>query len=313
MKIKEEAEDFIVEETINIDNKEGNHVYKLIKKNFTTPEAIKIIEEKTKAKIRFCGNKDKKAITKQYISSKKRIKEISIIDKEKDRWLKTEYAGKNSEPLSLGSHIGNRFIIRISGIKDLKEKGLSKEEFIFPNYFGEQRFSKRNVIVGGLLLNRRFEEAITLINDKQANEHLMQKPNDFIGALKKIPKTILRLYLAAVQSHEFNEELSKLIANTKNIEKKELSIADQELLFPKKEIKDCEHKNILMKGWDTEDRRFLFREYPEISLEGEERKAFAKAKNIIFDEESKTITFELPKSSYATIFLRAIFLEDIKY
>ena len=130
---------------------------------------------------------------------------------------------------------------------------------------------------------------------------LEKRPNDYFGALKVIDKKLLRLFLTAVQSKKFNEELSKKVTG------KKLLVAKQELNFSEFESE----KKLVMKGWDSGDRRFLFKEYPDISLEGTERNASSIAEKISFD--GKTIKFFLPKGCYATIFLRSIFQENIRY
>ena len=298
MEIKKSAEDFVVKEQLKIDNKPGNFVYLLEKKNYNTANVVDMLENKFSCKIKFCGNKDKKAITFQYISCKKKIPEVNIL--KENSHIKTSFIGTNSEPLSLGSHEKNYFEIRVYGIERGKFR---KEKFSFPNYFGEQRFSEKNVIIGELLLERKYDEAIKLIDNKLSNDYLTKRPNDYVGALKKVPKKIIRLYLAAVQSKEFNMELSN---NVKGIN---LYVSNQNLRFPEEEF--ITDKDVLMKGWASGDRRFLFKEYPEISLEGEKRNSAVLAEEIEFD--GKLIKFFLPKGSYATIFLRSIFLENIKY
>lgn len=298
MKIKKKPEDFVVIEDFEINNSGKNFVYTLEKKNLGTVDAVRLIEEKYSCKIKFCGNKDKFAVTKQYLSTNKKIPDLEI--KQENYYLKLKFLGMNSEPLSLGSHKGNYFQIKVY---ETKKSAFQKKHYYFPNYFGEQRFSKNNIKIGELLLNKKYEEALKIIDDKYANEFLIKNPKNYLGALKKIPKKTIRLLLASVQSFEFNKELSKKIKGIS------LNIAEQKLNFSNEEINNSEV--IMMKGWDSGDRRFLFRDYPEISLEGVERSNFVKAENIFFDGE--IIKFKLPKGSYATIFLRNIFLEDIDY
>jgi len=48
--------------------------------------------------------------------------------------------------------------------------------------------------------------------EKAMLRHLQKHPNDYAGALRKIPKRILRIYTSAYQSLSFNEQLNKLLA-----------------------------------------------------------------------------------------------------
>lgn len=60
----------------------------------------------------------------------------------------------------MGDNIGNRFRIKIRGLK-----GIQKPPKYFLNYFGHQRFGKdfNNHIVGGLILEQKFDDALDLI------------------------------------------------------------------------------------------------------------------------------------------------------
>jgi tRNA(Glu) U13 pseudouridine synthase TruD len=51
--------------------------------------------------------------------------------------------------------------------------------------------------------------------EKRVLQHLNRYPNDFAGALRKIPKRILRLYTHAYQSKNFNDMLTTAIKNDK--------------------------------------------------------------------------------------------------
>ncbi len=142
-KIKIAPEDFRVEEVVDIKIKEsGNYSYYLLtKKNINTLLAIDLIEKFWKIsrnKIGFCGLKDKRAVTTQYISIKN--------GPEKDLNgpnFKLTYLGKGDAPLKLGDAKGNLFTVTLRNVryeKILKCLNILKE-IGFANYFGEQRFS----------------------------------------------------------------------------------------------------------------------------------------------------------------------------
>lgn len=307
MIIKQKAEDFIVREINPLITKEKNkfNVYLMTKINIGTQDAIDILSKITKTKFTYSGMKDKIAITSQFISTPVFVEELTI--HEKDYSIILKFAGYSPKPLSLGSHTSNYFEIAV----DVYKEPFKLKEFGFPNYFGEQRFSNHNIAIGKALLRKDFPIACKLLDTdakygKYILEHLEKTPNDYIGALKKIPQKILRLYLASVQSYYFNKELSKKIVGT------ELLVANQKLIF----AEHYDDSQIMLPGWNTDisdeeicSQDFLFRQIPELSLEGELRNAYTKASNINYD--GRIISFTLPKGSYATIFLRTIFLENI--
>src|SRR3989338_9012198 len=154
MKLKESPEDFIVKEIFPIEGileKGGNyHIYLLSKTNRSTPEAISRLSRilnLPESSFGYAGNKDKRARTEQYISIKG--KKARGID---DANLKMEYKGRSKEPISLGDHDGNQFEITLRGITPEEHKAFinnTKNKTIrFPNFFGEQRFSKDNAVIG---------------------------------------------------------------------------------------------------------------------------------------------------------------------
>jgi len=159
--LKQIPEDFKVKETIKLNlNDRGRYSYfKLTKKNMTTIHAIETIANKLHKKtkdIGFAGNKDKKAITQQMISISNLYKIINL----KNEKIKLELLGKGDEPISLGDLDKNEFEIVVRNLtKDTKINKLKQ----FPNYFGEQRFSKNNKEIGKALIKKDFKTACQLI------------------------------------------------------------------------------------------------------------------------------------------------------
>jgi len=142
-KIKVYPEDFQVEEVIEIPVKsQGEYsYYKLKKKNINTLLVLDLIQKYWKVsrdRIGFCGLKDKRAVTTQYISIKNGPKK----DLTGPNFTLT-FIGKGDTPLKLGDAKGNIFTITLRGVnssKLLKNLKLLKE-IGFVNYFGEQRFA----------------------------------------------------------------------------------------------------------------------------------------------------------------------------
>jgi tRNA pseudouridine13 synthase len=122
-----------------------------------------------------------------------------------------------------------------------------------PNFFGHQRFGTTRAIthlVGKAIVKGDFEEAAMLFlaqpsahehpSSRQAREelqskrdfkqalqnfpkqlryerlmlsHLVEKPEDFVGAFKRLPVKLQALFVQAYQSHLFNRFLSERISN----------------------------------------------------------------------------------------------------
>lgn len=293
-KIKQKPEDFVVNEITNIKlKKKGNFsIFLLKKKDYTTERAVQTIANKLNIPRKFigyAGNKDKVAITTQYISIKNaKIKELELKD------IRLDFKGYLDKPILLGDLEGNEFIIKVMTNKTPKK--ITK----MINYFGEQRFSKNNKEIGKLIVKRDFKRAVDLIiknNEEQVKEYLSKNPTDYIGALRRIPLKILKLYVHSYQSYLWNE-----MAVESNV--KTLPIIG----FGTKITENI--KGILEKEGIT-TRDFIIKQIPELSSEGVERNLFVRIKNLKIEKIKKgyIIRFILPKGSYATETIKQIFPE----
>lgn len=205
MKLKQQAEDFIVEEKIKVPKGEGEYSYFwLTKTNWTTIQAIKKISDQCRVSSKrfgWAGTKDKVGITKQLVSawnvSKEDIEKISLKD------ITIKYAGSGSERINLGDLKSNKFelILRELNKEDIKEINNQVtviKKYGFPNYFGEQRFGRGNThLIGKAILKGDLEKAAKLIISYTSNEskdatdaRLFAKENwgEWKEILKKMPK-----------------------------------------------------------------------------------------------------------------------------
>ncbi len=227
----------------------------------------------------------------------------------------------------------------------------------FPNYFGEQRFGsarKNTHKIGEKLLQGRFEDAVRTFlcgNEGEGNAlamearkelaatgdyaaalktfprhlrlersmlaHLAARPDDHTGALRRLPRNILLLFIHAFQSHLFNLLLSERIAEGLELEKGEYYCGET-LGFPNISRAEAE-------GWITTkligyntpvngreqamlDRlgmardAFRMRAMPEIASKGTHRTLLAPMKDFNFQKD--TFRFALPAGAYATVALR---------
>ncbi|MGM5485011.1 MAG: tRNA pseudouridine(13) synthase TruD, partial [Nanobdellota archaeon] len=231
----------------------------------------------------------------QYISIEKG--KNKNLDEEK---ITLEYLGRGEERLTLGSHDRNWFRIKVKG---------TDNEPILPerpiNYFGRQRFSKNNHNIGRHLVKKEFKEAVDLILESEGKqeealrEFFKKNPNDYIGALQRIPKKILTLYIHAYQSELFN-------SMARGTKKEKLPLIG----FGTRP--DEETKNILNEE-GIKPRDFIIRQLPELSAEGEYRDVIMDVKD--FDKEKEedgwVVTFSLGKGSYATTLIEQIFRQEL--
>ena len=333
--IKYVPDDFKVNEIINIDLvKEGsnNHIYLMKKRNYTTERAVSQIAKSLHLPRKFvgyAGTKDKQAITTQYISiagvSKEKVERLQLKD------IEVQFVGYSKNPVTLGDLKGNSFEIVLRNLsKDFKLN--APNEIHIPNYFDEQRFSNANLAIGLSMINNDFKKTADLLieTDKDFGElvkqHLEKKPNDFIGAIKKLPKKTILFFVHSVQSYFYNEILAQEIKKTTSTFHT-IKYSEGEFVFPnidsKLAIEQIPLIGYLSQGYDEYlkkfnliARNFLIRSLPDFSLEGGFRNAFFKVENFEiskletdeeFPENKKcTIKFDLESGSYATIVLKAI-------
>lgn len=301
--IKQLPEDFIVKEISNVKIKSrGSYLYfKLGKKNWNTLDAVKAISKRLNIPLKntgFAGSKDRKAVTEQLVSFKRVKKEKIESLKLKD--ISLTFLGYGDEPITLGDLKGNYFEIVVRNLDNFKIKIPKK----IINYFDEQRFSRNNIEVGRSIIKKDFKKACEILGLKVKN-------NDCIGALKEIPKRLLKMYVNAYQSCIWNEAVKRAI--DKGIKAKEIPLVGfgtNAGEFP--EVKEI-IKELLEKE-KTSLNDFIIKQIPELSQEGGLRKVSVKVKDFKVlekgdDELNKgkkkiKISFTLPKGSYGTIVVK---------
>ncbi|MFB6204404.1 MAG: tRNA pseudouridine(13) synthase TruD [Candidatus Nanohaloarchaea archaeon] len=364
--IKEQVNDFIVRELASHDTGEGDHlVVKLRKQNMTTMDAVNKLSNMlhiSRDRIGYAGNKDKRAITEQYIS-------VQGVTPEDIRGIYTdefdlEVVGENGY-IGLGDLSANRFEIVVRDlelpVEEIRNRALKVVDELdgkFPNYFGGQRFGSPRPIthqVGRLILQGDYEEAVwTYIAKPYEDEyksirkvreelwetrevegaaekfpeknryektllyHLTKNPGDYQGAIKRLPEGLQKLFIHAYQSWIYNRVLSQLISEGWYEEEYEIPLVGY-----KTELKDNRPENLIEEyieeeGVSQED--FRLQDFPELRSEGSYRRAFADFRNfeiLEIDEDELNMTknkmrvkFDLPKGSYATVFLREFQKKD---
>jgi len=330
--IKQQPSDFkVTEKALLSFEQSGSYACFLLEKdNMTTIFAIEKIASILGIKpkeIGFCGIKDKNAITKQHISISSKYK--NIIEKLEIQNIKLTFLGFLKDRLNIGSHNGNSFEIVIRNLEDENINNVK----IVPNYFGEQRFLENNIEIGKYLVKKDYKRACELLIQSKGDvrEHIDLSSNDYIGAIKELNDKIISIYIHAYQSYMFNKLLSEYIKQTSS-DYFEINESFGNLLFPK-ECSSCNvNKELPMIGFDSEEidivrnilntedvvlRDFVNRQIHSLTVEGCPRFAFIEINDFKisdFEEDELnigkkkvTICFGLPKGSYATIVIRAMF------
>lgn len=309
-KIKLKPEDFIVKEVLKLKLEPGPYSYFLLTKNdYTTQDAISQIAKRLNIPINeigYAGNKDKIALTEQYISIKNApVKKIENLDL-KDISLK--FLGTGKERINLGNLDSNDFIVNVRNLDE--ECEIIK---FIENYFDDQRFgkNKNNHIIGKFLVKKNFKEVCSLLE-------LTPVKNDYVGCLRKVSLKKLRFYIAAYQSYLFNEFLKLHLTDYYEVpyclgtfyftKKQQDNFKVPIMGFLTEDSLLERYKEILEKESITKED-FLIRSFPEISSEGDTRDAFVSIRNFKteFKDNTQVLMFNLPKGAYATIVVKKMF------
>lgn len=309
-KLKQLPEDFIVREksTVRPKKQKDRYCYFVLKKKgCSTMQAIDIIAQRLKRPLKdfgFAGLKDKNAVTEQVCSVKMLIAER--FEMVKFNYIELKPVGYGRNPVSLGMLKGNEFEIIV---RNVEKKPHFRKKFV--NFYGEQRFGRRNADIGRHLVKKEFEKVCKEIiaddgrHAELVAEYLQHVPNDYVGALRQLPKKMLRLYVNAFQALLWNK-IAAMYAK-KGMQRKIAVVGFGS------EVNDDVVKEILAdEGVSCSD--FLIRQLPDASAEGVERKLFATAKKLkigkLEEDELNAgmkkvkLKFFLDKGGYATEFVR---------
>ena len=319
----------------------GEHlVFVMEKANWDTVGAIREIARRlhcSEKRLGFTGTKDRRAVTAQRCSawhvSKEELESVKI----KDITLKPLCRGGR---ISLGDLWGNRFTITV---RDFHGKGEMPKRI--PNFFGPQRFGELRPIthlVGKAIVNGQFHDAVDTYlfstapsdPDKEVREryrgdytkalaefphhlkyersilgHLAKSPNDYVGALRALPRKLLVMFVHAYQSQLFNEVLRRRLEIGLDPIRGDILEDDVPTgpLFgtkcPLAEGKQGEiERTVLEEDW-LELKDFRIHGMPDLTAEGMRRKLWADVYGFEVLEKGGDwvkIRFSLPKGCYAT-------------
>ncbi len=214
MILKQVPEDFVVDEvpSVNFSGKGKFCVCLLKKRNRNTEEAVFVVAKALgipRGFISYAGTKDKKAVTSQFVSVKCSLSKIRGFFHDD---ISLGFVDFHDEPISLGVLKGNNFRVVVRGLSG--DESLEKKDFV--NFFDSQRFSSNNVVIGKALVKKKYKDAVSLLLEDKSwgslvEAHLKKSGNDFVGALRVLPKKVLSLYVHAYQSLLWNEVVKTLL------------------------------------------------------------------------------------------------------
>ncbi len=255
--IKARPEDFFVQEVpLYEPTGEGEHVYAEVQKvGLTTFEAIHRLANKLNVPPRdigYAGMKDAHAITRQVFSIQGTTPEL-VMAAHVDG-LTVQWAARHGNKLRLGHLAGNRFAIKVRDVipTDVVKLGPVLETIQkrgLPNFFGDQRFGRRNNNdqLGAALIRSDNEAVLHLLLgapdaelddgrtvearrafDRRDNAEAMRlwprtggierrvlarlmKTHRPSAAIHAIDEKIRRIWVAAVQSRLFNDVLARRV------------------------------------------------------------------------------------------------------
>ncbi|MCL5874598.1 MAG: tRNA pseudouridine(13) synthase TruD [Candidatus Thermoplasmatota archaeon] len=257
-KLRKESEDFYVEELFDHLEKQDEGkvlVLKLRAKNWEHNRLIRFVARSfhvSPKRVYFAGTKDRRSVKVQYFS----IPGVVYRDFSLDDVDVLEHFYLDS-PLTIGSHSGNWFDIRVSDAEPdtfLSNCNMVKTSGIVPNFYGPQRFgSIRPVthLVGREIVRGNFREAVrmfvgypgedrfaevrkeyfdnpdpvkglqnfpeSLDLERKVMEHLTNNADDFSGAIKQLPENLVSMFVHAYQGYIFNRILSRRFEISKSI------------------------------------------------------------------------------------------------
>lgn len=259
-------------------------------------------------------------------------------------------------------------IPQTSGKEEAIKEIASETRLLFPNYFGSQRFGSlrsNTHKIGKLLLQEKFKEAIMSYLSDSSNEkdpqavqarkelaethdfnlalknfpshlkyerlmlhHLTKYPNDFVGAVQRLPRALSIMFLHAYQSYLFNKALEVRVHTRDFVAREgEFYCGRGKLGFPDLSIKKDGSQNnsflvCKLLGYETKESElteiekklleeegitlslFKIKKFPALSVKGAYRSALAPMVDFSFVRESGLFRFSLQKGAYGTVALQ---------
>ena len=172
------------------------------------------------------------------------------------------------------------------------------------------------------------------MDNETVKNFLEATPNDPIGAIRLLPRRLTLLFIHSFQSYVWNEVVGTMIKEKfdKHYEVNyylgEMVFCDEKIMknielagfgteFEDENVEET--TNLLLADYEVTQRDFIINQIPELTSEGSIRSMFIDIKNLEISDleddelnENKKkckIKFSLPKGSYATVVIKALFKE----
>lgn len=312
-KFRQSKDDFIVEEIFAkpFKIKGGFLILHVRKENATTWEMIGKIASFLnipESVIGYAGLKDKYATTTQYLSlPQKYEKELKKFTQKQIAILETH---KDTKKIEIGDLSANRFTITLRGVDNILAGKIEKiakkiQKSGFPNYFGYQRFGQDSITQAKQMIDGEI-----FIKDK------------------KVAKFLTSVY----QSYKFNEWLCERVEMSR--ESGEFTLLQGDVMIDKNDKiftpKTPSQQDFLaQKSIPTgllagrhvfrarDEARAIEAKYDDelLQAKGLRRRAWVYPRELtcrfLQDSSAMELSFILPKSSYATVFIENLANQNI--
>jgi tRNA pseudouridine13 synthase len=360
-------------------------IYKVTKAGVDTPHVAREIAAMIKSEVNFAGLKDKNANVVQYISARSsRASAPPELRGSRFEAQLVGFSKPVTRGMLIGNRF-RILVETVEDIgPDIEACFESCREGRVANFFGYQRFGlkggmnrragkaiveKEFARATGLILaepregedenakearrlcsDKRYGDAVRLFSPRQDLErslasHLSQKPEDHIGALRKIPIPIRRLLVNSYQSYLFNLALSRAVGdgieissarsgdNWAGLKEGALTVGrvhgvkeevpNHTLAVPLVQIVGYAYRNyhsrfddVLAKVIEEEGvspGSFYIKEAEEMSSEGGFRPAPLLSSDLSFEREGRgfVLEFSLGRGEYATVLLREVLKPEL--
>jgi len=341
---KQSSDTFVVvEEPLYEFSGDGEHLILYIrKKNLSTWEALKLISNETGIKFEefgYAGLKDKNALTYQYISINKKFEKDILKFSHKDIKILNSTYHKNK--LKIGHLKGNKFIITLKKVMPnhltiIKSVLTQIEKYGIANYFGQQRFGNEanNYERGYKILKGEIKERNKKLRRFFINSYQSYLFNKWLSKRIEVSKIINEFSEKELINYlKFDKKLVKDLKSQPHIFK----VFNGDLMhhYPYGKLFYCEDLKSEAEKFYLKDRvvtgllvgsrvkvaknealiyeKELLDElelFKNFKINGDRRFAIVFPKDIEYKYNEKEkhlkIEFFLPKSSYATEFIKQL-------
>ena len=207
----------------------GNLAYlKLLKCGYTTFEAVAAVSAYfgiSSRDVQYAGLKDEDAITEQTIALPRNVVNLGCRGFNQkfagSQYMRIVKYGVGHEAIEVGRLNGNGFRITVRNLeRDTAERlfAMGKVSFSFVNFYDTQRFGvpngpKTTHLIGGALLNGKYDEALDILklSGSPESKFAVEYQGDPEMFFCLLDKRTTSFYKSAFSSYEWNAKLMSLL------------------------------------------------------------------------------------------------------